>query len=87
MRLCCIFLAALWQIGNSAAGKILDSVLDGLTVDSNASLFLVDVNPGVGNLFDAYVQKRAAVNFNFQYVAMMPDAVSAEWFRETKAGP
>ena len=82
-----VFLPALWQIGNSAAGKILDSVLDGLSVDSNAALFLIDVNPGVGNIFDAYVQKRSTVNFNFQYVAMMPDALSAEWFRETKAGP
>lgn len=75
----------LCQVGSSAATKILDSVFDGLNVESNAALFLVDVNPGVGNVFDAFVAKRTSVNFNVQYVATMPDDVSAEWFKETKA--
>ena len=64
---------------------MLDSVLDGLNVESNAAFFLIDVNPGVGNVFDAFVAKRPSVNFNMQYVATMPDDVTAEWFKETKA--
>ena len=54
-------------------------------MESNAALFIVDINPGVGNSFDAYIAKRGSVNYNLQYVAMMPDAISAEWFMETKA--
>lgn len=55
-------------------------------MESNAALFLIDLNPGVGNLFDAFVAKRGTVNFNLQYVAMMQDQIAAEWFNETKAG-
>lgn len=74
------------QIGCSAATKILDSVLDGLNIESNAALFVIDINPGVGNMFDAFIAKRPTVNYNMQYVATMPDQVTAEWFLETKAG-
>lgn len=73
------------QIGTSAATKILDAAIDGVAIDSNAAMFIIDVNPGVGNMFDAFVSKRAAVNYNLQYVAMMQDDVAAEWFNETKA--
>ena len=73
------------EFGISAGTKILDAVLDGLNLPSNSALFIIDVNPGVGNLFDAYVAKRPTVNFNLQYVGMMPDGLTAEWFNETKA--
>lgn len=73
------------QIGLSAGQKILDSLLDGLQIESNGCLMIIDLNPGVGNLFDAFVAKRSTTNFSLQYVAVMDD-VSAEWFAETKAG-
>lgn len=63
----------------------MDAVIDGLNIASSGALFIVDINPGVGNLFDAYVAKRPSVNFNLQYVCIVPDAISAEWFSESKA--
>lgn len=74
------------QIGCNAATKILDAALDGVAVDSNGAMFIIDVNPGVGNMFDAFMAKRASVNYNLQYVAMVHEDLSAEWFQETKAG-
>lgn len=76
----------LCQFGPSAAAKILDSVVDGINMESNAALFICDVNPGVGNLFDAFIAKRASCNFSLQYCAMFNDEISAEWFQQTKAG-
>ncbi|CAK9040562.1 unnamed protein product [Durusdinium trenchii] len=73
------------QIGCNAATKILDAALDGVAVDSNGAMFIIDVNPGVGNMFDAFMAKRASVNYNLQYVAMVHEDLSAEWFQETKA--
>ena len=73
------------QYGANAAAKILDSVLDGLSLDSSGALFVIDANAGVGNLFDAFVQKRATVNFNMHYVAVVSDQIQCDWFHETKA--
>lgn len=63
---------------------LLDTVLDGLQIENQGGLFIVDVNAGVGNLFDGFVTKRAVSNFNMQYVAVMSDGLSAEWFRHAK---
>ena len=55
---------------------LLDSVLDGLQIENQGGLFIVDVNAGVGNLFDGFISKRGTSNYNMQYVAVMSDAMS-----------
>lgn len=63
---------------------LLDSVLDGLQIENQGGLFIVDVNAGVGNLFDGFISKRGTSNYNMQYVAVMSDAMCAEWFQHAK---
>ena len=72
------------QFGEPAAQKLLDSVIDGLALDNQGALFIVDVNAGVGNPFDGYLSKRGSTNYNVQYVAVMSDPLHAEWFAHTK---
>lgn len=80
-----MFFCTCWpQFGEQAGQMLLDSVLDGLQIENQGGLFVVDVNAGVGNLFDGFISKRGTSNYNMQYVAVMSDAMSAEWFQHAK---
>ena len=72
------------QIGQDAMEKVVDGLLDGVTVDQRHAIIFWEVNMGWGNLFDAVLVKRAGWNFPAYYLSATSDTMQHEWLGHTK---
>ena len=76
------------QIGEDAMQKVLDAVMEGPDwgkYQGNTVLVLVELNPGVGNLLDAFMTRRAALRMPMHYVGLADNSTHWDWLKQTKA--
>jgi hypothetical protein len=67
--------------------KVLDAVMEGPDWGKNQGntvVVLVDVNPGVSHLLDAFVSRRAALRIPMHYAALVDNHSHADWVRQVK---
>lgn len=72
------------QVGCDAWVKILDAALENINFGGRGALIIFELNFGVGNGFDAFIEKQRALNLPAFYCTVLPDAKTAEWFHVTK---
>jgi hypothetical protein len=70
------------QLGEDAMQKVLDAVLEGPDWGSQQGkvvLLIVELNPGVGNLLDAIVTRRASMRMPVHYLGVMDCNMHFDW--------
>jgi hypothetical protein len=75
------------QLGEDAMQKVLDAVMEGPdwgTRQGKLVVLLVEINPGVGNLFDAYMTRKSGMRMPVHYLAITDSDLHQEWFVRTK---
>ena len=72
------------QIGHDGMLKLVEAMLGGVPIDNRHAVIFWEVNPGVGNLFDAFVTARSGWNFPTYYMAMMDDHTHYDWLMHNK---
>ena len=72
------------QIGMDGMLRLLESSMEGVTLDSRHAVIVWELNPGVGNLYDAFVQSRSGWNFPSYYVAMTDESSHLDWLTHSK---
>ncbi len=73
------------QIGPDAATKVLGGLLTGIDLPARSCFIVIDLFPGVGNFFDAFVDLRKALNHPMVYVGTSDDLGRLEWLQQTKS--
>ncbi|CAK9007782.1 unnamed protein product [Durusdinium trenchii] len=72
------------QLGTSAYVKLLDACVEGAQLDGKAGLIICDLHVGVGDSFNAWLQKRSSWTMPTGYFGLTDDAVTQEWFNKVK---
>lgn len=72
------------QIGLSAFSKLLDSCLDNVTLQGKTGVIICDLNLGVGDSFNAWLQKRGSLTVPSAFFGLTDEGVNYEWFVQAK---
>ncbi len=72
------------QIGVDAAKKILLGLLEDSELGQRVPLLVVDIQCGVGNFADAFIEVRSKFNRPMAYVGLADDSIGLLWLQETK---
>eukprot|EP00959_Pyramimonas_sp_CCMP1952_P470248 9496306-Pyramimonas_sp.AAC.5 len=72
------------QIGQDGMLKLIEAMLDGAPINNRHAVIFWEVNPSVGNMFDAFVTARSGWNFPSYYLAMVDDPTHCEWLVHQK---
>jgi hypothetical protein len=75
------------QCGEDAMQKMLDAVMEGPDWgkhQGNTVVVLVDLNPGVADLMDAFVLRRSAMRIPMHYVGLVDNDSHEEWVKQVK---
>ena len=75
------------QLGEDAMQKVLDAVMEGPDWGKHHGsmvLVLVEVNPGVANLWDAFMSRKAGLRMPMHYVALADSEIHRDWLKHTK---
>jgi len=72
------------QVGQDGMEKIVDCLLDGMSIDPRTAIVFVEVVMGWGNLFDSLVLKRQSWNFPSYYWSPTTDVTQHDWINHTK---
>jgi hypothetical protein len=75
------------QLGEDAMQKVLDAVMEGPdwgTQPGKLVVLIVDVNPGVGNLLDAYMSCKSGMQMPMHYLAIADGDLHQDWLHQVK---
>lgn len=71
------------QMGDNAMNKLLASMLDKVEFKERSAIVICDLSPGVGDMFQGYMQIRAAGNQNLYYYGVCSTGVHKDWCTKT----
>ena len=71
------------QIGDDAADKILTSMLDNVNFEQRAAVVIADLNPGVGNMFQAFMKAKQDQRVPLFFLCVCESTVHLDWCRST----
>jgi hypothetical protein len=71
------------QIGEDAALNLLTGLIDQCEFTDRAAIIILDMNPGVGDVFGAFLNLRIQQTTPLFYYAVCKDEVHMDWFRTT----
>jgi len=75
------------QVGEDAMQKVLDAIMEGPDWNKqqgNVVLLLMELNPGVGNMLDAFMTRRAALRMPMHYVGLADNNKHYDWLVSVK---
>ena len=72
------------QLGTDAWCKIMDACTDGMNFTDRGALLVFEINFGVGNGFDAFLEKKKGLRVPAFYSTILPDVKTSERFTVTK---
>lgn len=71
------------QVGEDAALNLLQGLIDQAEFTDRAAIVILDLNPGVGDFFGAFLSLRAQQTTPVFYYAVCKDEMHMDWFRTT----
>ena len=72
------------QVGPNAFLKVLDACLGGTSLEGRSGLIICDLHMGVGDSFNAWLQKRVSLSVPTGFFGLTDDGVTQEWFCKVK---
>lgn len=68
------------QIGKDGCEKLLMSMVNDLQMTARSAVFIVDLNMGVGQMFEAFANLKSTWNMPVFYIGCTDDCQTSEWF-------
>ena len=72
------------QLGKATYTCLIENSLEGVEVDPNGGIILVDLNMSPGDMFQGWIQQRQQWTKPSAYIALTDDNVAEEWFLQTQ---
>ena len=75
------------QVGEDGMQKVLDAVMEGPDwgkCQGNTVLLLMELNPQVGNMLDAFMTRKASLRMPMHYTALVDNNNHWDWMKHTK---
>ena len=68
------------QVGQNACEKLLQGMMQDLSLTSRSGVFVIDLNMGVGNMFEAFAALKSTWNMPTYYIGCTDEHETADWF-------